>query len=209
MAAETANLTYFGRSTVKIVTAGNFVMYLDPYAEGDYSQKADLVLVTHGHSDHNCVGKVTRKASAIVAAPKDAVDVPGYRAVKEGDEFDAGPIRIRVVPAYNKNHKRTNSVGYLVSFDGITVYHAGDTSFIPEMQELASASIDYALLPTDGQWNMGGEEAGKCSDAIKPRFVAAIHSSPTGLYDRSRAGKLARSNAIPLEPGKTIALQKR
>lgn len=50
-----AELTYFGRSSVKIKTASGLVVYIDPYAPGDYSEPADLILVTHGHIDHNRV----------------------------------------------------------------------------------------------------------------------------------------------------------
>ncbi len=208
-ALSAQTLTYFGRATIKIVTAENFVIYVDPYADGDYAQKADLVLVTHGHTDHNAVELVTMKDKAVIAAPSGAVSRAAYRAVKEGDKFSVGSIQIQVVPAYNKNHERSSSVGYLVSFDGLTVYHAGDTNYIPEMENLASMAVDYALLPTDGVWNMGGAEAGRCVDVIKPRFAIAIHSSGSGLYNKSNAAKLSRPQAILLEPGKTMPLTKK
>ncbi len=67
----------------------------------------------------------------------------------------------------------------------------------------------YALLPTDGKWNMGGEEAGRCVDAIKPRFAIAIHSSGDGLYSKANAAKLARPNVLSLEPGKSMQLTKK
>ncbi len=207
--AAAQTLTYFGRSTIKIVTAENLVIYIDPYAKGDYSQSADLVLVTHGHSDHNAVGLVAMKDNCVVAAPSGALDGSSYRKIKEGDEFSAASIKIRVVPAYNGNHQRASSVGYVISFEGITVYHAGDTNFIPEMASLAALAVDYALLPTDGKWNMGGEEAGLCVDAVKPRFAIAIHSSGAGLYDKANAAKLSRPQVISLEPGKTLALTKK
>lgn len=206
-AAQAPSLTYLGRSTVKLVTADGFVVYVDPYGNGDYSQAADLLLVTHGHSDHAAVGLVTLKPTAVVASPAGAVSVPGSRAVKEGDEFAVGPVTVKVVPAYNKNHYRDESVGFVIMFDGLSVYHAGDTSYIAEMASLASMGIDYALLPTDGYYNMDGVQAGKCYDAIKPRFVLPIHSSPERMFDRARAAKLVRPGAIILEPGMTITLE--
>jgi L-ascorbate metabolism protein UlaG (beta-lactamase superfamily) len=205
-ATKEASLAYFGRSSMRIVTAAGFVMYVDPYADGDYSKPANLVLVTHGHDDHNAVSLVKLAAGATVAAPSGAVSVSGAKAVKEGDSFTIAGVTIKAVPAYNKNHRRSQCVGYLISFDGITVYHAGDTSFIPEMANLAAAKVDYAFFPTDGYWNMGGAEARKCADAVKSRFVAAIHSSPDGAYNKAKANALTGKDVIALPPGTILTL---
>lgn len=200
-----SQLTYFGRASVKLA-AGNSVIYIDPYAPGDYAEPADLVLVTHGHDDHNQVGLVTLKPGGQIVAPPGAVAGQDCRCVREGDGFAVGPVRVRVVPAYNGNHKRDVSVGYVITVDGVTVYHAGDTSLIPEMAALAPLGIDYALFPTDGHWNMGGGEARRCADLVRARSVLAIHSSPMELYDAERAALLAGPDVLPLEPGRTLAL---
>ena len=201
-------MTYFGRASVKIVGAGGFVVYVDPYAPGDYSQPADLVLVSHGHGDHNQVGLVTLKPGCVIVAPAGAVAGPS-RPVKEGDTFSAGPAQVRAVPAYNANHKRDACVGYVISLDGVTVYHAGDTSLIPEMAALAPLKIDYALFPTDGFYNMDGAEARRCADLVKARFAMAIHSSPKGMYDAERAALLKGPDVLPLEPNRPLTLQAR
>lgn len=201
-------LTYYGRATVKIASRDAFIVYIDPFAPVDPADKADLVLVTHGHDDHNSLKTLTLKPGAVVAAPAGAVEAPGSRVVKEQETFTVGPVTVRVVPAYNKNHKRAVSVGYVVTVDGVTVYHAGDTSYIPEMEALAPLGIDYALLPTDDYWNMGGEEARRCADAMKARHAIAIHSSPNGMYDAARAAKLTGPDVLPLPPGKSLTLAK-
>ena len=56
MAAQAPILTYLGRASVKLAVPGKVTVYIDPFAPGDYSEPADLVLVTHGHDDHNKVG---------------------------------------------------------------------------------------------------------------------------------------------------------
>jgi glyoxylase-like metal-dependent hydrolase (beta-lactamase superfamily II) len=53
-------ITYLGQSAFKIVSSKDVVIYLDPYlsknpktpAEMKTVEKADFVLVTHGHFDH-------------------------------------------------------------------------------------------------------------------------------------------------------------
>ncbi|MGA2081571.1 MAG: MBL fold metallo-hydrolase [Holophaga sp.] len=205
--SQAPSLTYFGRASVKLVASGGYVVYIDPFAPGDYSEPADLVLVTHGHDDHNKVSLVALKPNGVIAAPVGAVPAKDHRPVKEGDTFTLGPVRVRVVPAYNSNHQGGACVGYVLTVDGVTVYHAGDTSLIPEMKELAPLRIDYALFPTDGYWNMGGAEARRCADLVQAHHVAAIHSSPMEAYDAERAALLAGPDVLRLGPGQRLALE--
>lgn len=202
-----AELTYFGRATVKIRTAAGFVLYIDPYAPGDYSEQADLVLVSHGHGDHNRVDLVKLKSGAVIASAPGAVPGKGVRFLTEGDSFQAGPFSVRALPASNKNHRRGETLGFLVSFDGIVVYHASDTNYLPEMEGFSKYGIGYALLPCDGFYNMGPEEASRCASAVKARTVIPIHSSKSELYDGKNARAVRGSGVIVLEPGQKIPLQ--
>lgn len=207
-----ATLTYFGRSSVKIRTASGFVVYIDPYAPGDYSEAADLILVTHGHGDHNAVELPARKKGCVVAAPKSAVDERGYRVLAEGMSLTEGPLTVRALPASNRNHPRGECLGYLLSFDKIVLYHAGDTSWLPEMEGFASFGIGYAMLPCDGYYNMGPEEAGKCAAAMRARRVLPMHSSKDGNFGEKNAEALAAlasaagAKGIVLKPGEKLAL---
>lgn len=196
-------LSYFGRASVKIVTSSGLVIYIDPYAPGDYSQAADLVLVTHGHGDHNQVKLVPLKANSLVASPAGAVSVSGAKVVAEGDRFEVagGAITVTVLPASNGHHSRLECVGYLLSFDGIVLYHAGDTSYLAEMEGYANYKIDYALLPCDGFYNMGAAEAARCAKAMRARRVIPIHSDKDGLFDEKNARAVGGPGLLVLKPG--------
>lgn len=199
-----ADLTWFGRSSVKIHTASGLVIYIDPYAPGDYSEAADLILVTHGHGDHNQVGLVARKASTIVAAPAGALAGQagaGAKAIAEGESLSLGGLSVKALPASNKNHHRGECLGYLLSFDGIVLYHAGDTSYLPEMEAWKSYGIDYALLPCDGFYNMGPEEASRCAAAMGAGAVIPIHSSKDELWGERNARAVKGLKVIVLAPG--------
>jgi L-ascorbate metabolism protein UlaG (beta-lactamase superfamily) len=208
----TPELTYFGRASVKIKTTTGYVIYIDPYAPGDYSEPADLVLVTHGHSDHNQVKLTTRKSGAVVASPAGAVSSSGARVVAEGSklELDSGKLSVEALPAANKNHDRKECVGFLLSFDGIVLYHAGDTDYLPEMEGYAKYNIDYALLPCDGFYNMGSAQAARCAKAMKAKRVVPIHSDKAGLFNEKNAravgDSLVFSELVLLKPGETTTL---
>ncbi|HOX31475.1 MAG TPA: MBL fold metallo-hydrolase [Spirochaetales bacterium] len=199
-------LTYYGRASVKLRTAGGLVVYVDPF-KGDYAEPADLILVTHGHDDHNQVGKVARKPGCVVAAPAGAA-AKADLAVVEGRPFEAAGIRVLPVAAYNKNHARGESVGYLIELGGLVVYHSGDSSRQPEMAELASRKIDWALLCTDGYWNMGPAEAAECAALVKAKRSIPIHSSPNGLSDAAneKAFAAAAPGALVVPVGGSVGL---
>lgn len=201
-----ATMTYFGRSSLRLVGANGFTVYFDPYAPGDYSMPADLVLVTHGHGDHNAVNLVTMKPSGVVLAPRGAVHGRDYEAIGEGSVVQVGAVSVRAVAAYNKNHDRASCVGYVVDLGGLVVYHAGDTSYISEMASLADYGIDYALLPTDGFYNMDGLEAARCAEAVRARVAVAIHSSKDQLYSAANAARLTYGHVLAPAPGSSFEM---
>ena len=97
-------------------------------------------------------------------------------------------------------------MGYLLSFDGIVLYHAGDTDYLPEMESYAKYKIDYALLPCDGFYNMGSAEAARCGAAMKARHVVPIHSDKSGLFDEKNVRAVGGSGLVVLKPGDRIIL---
>jgi len=71
-------------------------------------------------------------------------------------------------------HRKGNGVGYVLTLEGKTIYHAGDTDFIPEMRELGV--IDIALIPIGGIFTMDIREAVEAALAIKPNAVIPMHN---------------------------------
>jgi len=61
----------------------------------------------------------------------------------------------------------------LITVEGKTIYHAGDTDFTPEMKELGK--VDVALLPTGDKYTMDNAEAAEAAIAINPNFVIPMH----------------------------------
>ena len=60
----------------------------------------------------------------------------------------------------------------MITMDGTRVYFAGDTDFIPEMNDIA---VDIALLPVSGTYVMTAEEAAEAALAIHPKIAVPMH----------------------------------
>lgn len=99
LAAGQAELTYYGHSTFKIMTASGKTLLVDPWfthpknpegkSQVEKMDKVDLILVTHGHFDHvgNAV-EIAKKTGAKLVATVDLargmVSHAGYPAAQAG-----------------------------------------------------------------------------------------------------------------------------
>ena len=195
-------LTYIGHASVKIVASDGSVLYIDPaYYKWDYkNQPADYILVTHSHEDHKPVAALSLKEGGQL--------IDNKKALKKGvyETFDLGPFKVEAVAAGgNPNHDVRYCVGYLVTVDGITIYHAGDTSMIEQMKDLSSRHIDYAMYPIDGIFNMDAVEATEVAELVGARCNIPIHE-----YDQDGSKKsdnFTPKGRMVLEYGQTIKIK--
>ncbi len=195
-----AKLFYQGHASFRITTNDKTTIFIDPYAGVGYQTPADLVLITHEHYDHNDIAKINLKPDGIVIRAKDALINGIYHSFLEKN------VEIQAVPAYNSHHKREECVGYVLKFDGIVLYHAGDTDLIPEMSELKKENIDYALLPIDGFYTMTPEAATEAANIIAPKHMIPMHMKPGMLWDYHQAMKVTAPMAMLMRPNDNIEL---
>jgi L-ascorbate metabolism protein UlaG (beta-lactamase superfamily) len=158
---------------------GQQVVYTDPYnVSGD---KGDLVLVTHDHYDHcdpKSLAEVAGSDTVIIAPEAAASKIQGrVKVISAGESFDEMGVKGKAVPAYNTNkqfHPKGAGVGYVFLMGGKTVYQAGDTDRIPEMQGLGQVHV--AILPVGGTYTMNAEEAASAvNEMIKPEVSIPMH----------------------------------
>jgi len=176
----TRGIRWFGQSAFLVQNGKN--IYLDPFELPEGVPPADIVLITHEHFDHLSpadLAKIVKPSTAIVsiAGVVDKLPKQGtFKAVKPGDTLTVQGIKIEVVPAYNvskQSHpKEKGFVGFIVHTDGRSIYHAGDTDLIPEMNNIKA---DVALLPIGGKFTMDASEAAKAANLIKPKVVIPMH----------------------------------
>jgi L-ascorbate metabolism protein UlaG (beta-lactamase superfamily) len=188
-------LTLIGHASMKIRTSQGIVVYIDPYYNGDYSEKADIILASHEHSDHNKISLCVQNDGCKILKIKDTINKDGSY-----NTFEYYGVRIEPVPASNKNHPIGSTNGFLITFDGITVYHASDTSKLSQMANLKARNIDYAFFPIDGQYNMGPVEAMECAIMVGAKHNTPIH------FNNADIKAFAPENLLSVAYGETITL---
>jgi L-ascorbate metabolism protein UlaG (beta-lactamase superfamily) len=162
------------------------VIYIDPWKLPADSPAADLVLVTHEHSDHcspEDIRKISRSGTVVVANPGAAKKLgSNARVLLPGQSLTVGEVTIAAVPAYNVNKFRSpghpfhprdmQGNGYIISLGGEKLYHAGDTDLIPEMGQVQAT---VALLPVSGTYVMTADEAFEAAKVIQAKMFVPMH----------------------------------
>jgi L-ascorbate metabolism protein UlaG (beta-lactamase superfamily) len=205
------SIKWLGHASFLIEAEGK-IIYIDPY-EGEYKEKADVILVTHSHHDHFDLSKIkkVRREDTVIIAPRDCASrIDGaVKTLKPGEETAIGDMRVKAVKAYNYKrfrspgnpyHPKELGVGYLLMAEGKTIYHAGDTDFIPEMKELER--VDVALLPSGGTYTMDNSEAAEAAIAINPKIAIPMHrwdTNPEEFKEKLKAN--SNVNAVILQKG--------
>lgn len=173
-----AGIQWLGHDGFQI-SVGETIVAIDPY-EVAGGLPSDLVLVTHPHHDHCSPGDVDslcKEGTIIVTEAESAQKLTGdIRIVKPGDRLTLAGIEIEAVPAYNVGKdfhpKAKNWLGFIITIDGIRIYHAGDTDLIAEMDDLA---VDIAMLPVSGTYVMTAQEAVEAARRIRPKVAIPMH----------------------------------
>jgi L-ascorbate metabolism protein UlaG (beta-lactamase superfamily) len=224
-----ATLTWIGHSCYLLEHDGSRIL-IDPWIDGNPSAviksgdvgKVDYILVSHGHSDHfaDCV-KIARKTDATIISTFELVAFCQKQGAKNGHGMNIGGAylfpfgRVKLTPALHTGSIdgddgsfTTDCCGFLISLDGgPSIYHAGDTALIMDMQ-LLQGRVDVAILPIGDNFTMGPEDAARAVEMIQPEIVIPMHyntfpvieQDPAGF--REMVGDTARVEI--LEPGGTF-----
>jgi L-ascorbate metabolism protein UlaG (beta-lactamase superfamily) len=184
-------ITFIGHGTL-MFSFGGKIIHVDPVGQmADYKKlpKADIILVTHEHSDHldtKAIAKLRTSKTILVMTENCAKQVKGGIVMRNGDIKTIEGLIIEAVPAYNLVHMRSPGVpfhpkgvgnGYVISFGDIRVYVAGDTENTPEMKALKA--IDIAFLPMNLPYTMTPEMVADAAESFRPKVMYPYHYGDT------------------------------
>jgi L-ascorbate metabolism protein UlaG (beta-lactamase superfamily) len=189
--AGDVEITFIGHGSLLFIHQGKTI-FIDPYGKlAEYAEfpKADLILVTHAHSDHldtSAIAKIMKKETQVVTTALGAEKIKDAIVMKNGDTLTIAGIKIEAVPAYNRRHMRDNGVpfhpkgegnGYVMTIGKTRFYIAGDTDDIPEMSGLSK--IDIAFLPMNLPYTMTPDETASAARSFMPTILYPYHYGET------------------------------
>jgi len=160
-------LTWHGLSCFRMRERGMATVVTDPYSPNlglpPLKLKADLVTVSHDAPGHNFVK-----------------GIKGQRLVIQGPgEFEVGNVFVTGITMASQE-QRKNGAGpntlYLFDFDGLTVAHLGDLSYVPSQSQIEDlGTVDVALVPVGGGGALAPGEAAEIISLIEPSIVIPMH----------------------------------
>lgn len=180
-------LIYFIGHGSLMFDCNGVIVYADPsmlYADYATLPKADVILITHHHSDHldsTAISKVY-KTDTQIQLPQASFDkLKKGTVMKNGEKTNFPNLKIQVeaVPAYNitpgneKYHPKGRDNGYIITFGGKRIYVAGDTENIPEMATFKK--IDIAFLPMNQPYTMTPEQVADGVNSFNPKIFYPYH----------------------------------
>lgn len=173
------NIQYYGNSCFKITTkpAGRateeVVIFFDPFEKSiglrPPQGKADLVLVSHSHFDHNNV-------SALRGEPM-AIDTPGEYSIKG--------INIVGIGTWHDNKEgalRGPNTVFILESEDIKLCHLGDLGedLDPEKFEEIDG-VDILFVPAGGKYTIDAKKASEISRKIEPKIIIPMHYKINGM----------------------------
>jgi L-ascorbate metabolism protein UlaG (beta-lactamase superfamily) len=199
-AAKTLSITWLGHATFLFVSPGGRRLVLDPWLTDNPAcpphlkriERADIVLVTHGHRDHmGDAAAVARATGATVVANPEICQWLESKGLQQlspmniGGSQQLGAIRIVMVPAVHSSSFPSDhgpiymgdAAGYVLTFEnGLVMYCAGDTGLFGDMRLIGELHRpDIAVLPIGDRFTMGPEAAARACEWLGVRQVVPMH----------------------------------
>jgi L-ascorbate metabolism protein UlaG (beta-lactamase superfamily) len=127
--------------------------------------RADLLLVTHEHGDHNHVEAAVGEP-AVLRSTAGRLESPVGEVVAVASEHDDAA-----------GTRRGPNTIFRFALDGLAVCHLGDfgqPALRPEQRE-ALGEVDVLFVPAGGGPTIGGKVAAAVVRALAPRLVVPMH----------------------------------
>ncbi len=160
------------------------ILYFDPFKIEQSSHDADIIFITHSHYDHFDINSINniKKDTTIIVVPKsmekelENIDIKEIIYMNPNEEVNIEDINIKTIPSYNKlkpfHPKRNNWIGYIVTYNNISYYVAGDTD---KTEDNEKVHCDVALVPIGGHYTMDVKEASELLKIVSPKVVIPTH----------------------------------
>lgn len=214
-------LTYWSHSCFLVETHTHRLV-IDPFLTGNPLAKVraeevecDYILVSHGHEDHlGDAVAISKRTGATIIANYEVATLCAQRGAAAVHPMNPGGAwqfpfgRVKMTIAHHSSSNTLengfiylgNPCGLLITADGKTVYHAGDTALFLDMKLIGELDkIDVALLPIGDNFTMGIDDAARAVEFLNAPVAVPMHFNTFDLIKADPyafADKVAERRAV-------------
>lgn len=175
------DITYLGHASFKI-KGKDVVVITDPFDESIGikfpKETADVVTVSHQHSDHN--------NTSAVSDVKKVLEGPG--------EYEIAGVSFIGIPTYHddkKGEERGDNTIFVIEIEGVRIAHLGDLGhLLSEKQVDLLGTIDILMVPVGGFYTIDAKQAAGLVSSIEPKIILPMHYNSPDL-NQDTFGKLS------------------
>ncbi|HEX5235925.1 MAG TPA: metal-dependent hydrolase [Silvibacterium sp.] len=227
-------ITWLGHSTIHITTPAGTEILIDPFLEHNpkfpkgykLPEKLDLLLLTHGHSDHIADAvSVAKKHSPQVVAMYELAQWIGSKGadnivpMNTGGSWKYKDVTISMVEARHSSSIEDGKefiyagdpAGFIIAAEGAAVlYHAGDTSLFSDMRLIKDLyRPEVGMLPIGDHFTMGPKAAALAATFLGLKSILPLHfgtfpqltGTPAELEEHVKAAGI---EVLTPKPGEAI-----
>jgi len=168
---------WLGHACFLITSRDGLRVITDPYAVGggiNYSpikETADVVVVSHGHDDHNNVSAVQGKPEVVKGSGKKTAKGIQFKGVATFHDASQGQQR------------GLNTVFHF-TMDDVKLCHLGDLGHVLSPEQVVEiGAVDILFVPVGGFYTINAPVASQVCDQLKPKIVIPMHfKTPKCVY---------------------------
>ncbi|MCM3627108.1 metal-dependent hydrolase [Paenibacillus glycanilyticus] len=228
------DIIFHGHSCVQI-TSGDNSLVIDPFLRGNELAvtkpediKVNSVLLTHAHMDHILDAEpIARANNAPVVAIVELATYMSWKGLETigmniGGTVDLGFAKAKMIQAFHSSGITIAEeqriiyggmpAGYIITVDGKTILHAGDTALFGDMKMIGDRhNIDVALIPIGDHFTMGPEDALQAAEWFNAKLTIPVHynSFPVIRQDAEAFVQALEAKGLKgqlLEPGQKLSI---
>jgi len=191
-------IIYHGHSCVQLNANGKSLV-IDPFLRGNPQAvtkpediRVNAVLLTHAHTDHILDAEsIAQVNAAPIIAMHELATFFSWKGLEArgmnlGGTMDLGFAKVKMIQAFHSSgiifddEKRIiyggMPAGYIVTAEGFTILHAGDTCLYGDMKMIGDRyDIDVAFIPIGDCFTMDPDDALQAAEWFGAKTVVPIH----------------------------------
>lgn len=161
---------------------------LTPIPLPAWQLRADIVVITHDHTDHfdeMTLRPLAEVPNMVFLGPSScrehwlAMDLPGERFLRldQGESLEVAGVSLRALYAEHDSGGRRDAIGVVIEAGGFKVYQTGDSEYTELLVENGRGmKPDLLTVPINGRLgNMNHEQAAQFTEVVAPRAVIPMH----------------------------------